>query len=137
MAAERIKRLKDLVDQLERLPASADRDRVLSEVRSRAVDLDTGVAPRAMLPMREPTPPPRPATPPRPSGFMRPAPSRPTLHVESVAPVSTVVESNDLRSLLWADEWSPFEDSSELSPLPRAQGDGVETLRPWTLGLRA
>jgi hypothetical protein len=58
MAAKRIKRLKDLVDLLERLPASPDRDRVLSEVRSRAVDLDTGVTPRAMLPVREPAPPP-------------------------------------------------------------------------------
>ena len=58
MAAQRIKRLKDLVDMLERLPPSPDRDRVLSEVRSRAVDLDTGVTPRAMLPVREPSPPP-------------------------------------------------------------------------------
>ena len=58
MAAKRVKRLKDLVGLLERLPASPDRDRVLSEVRSRAVDLDTGVRPRAMLPVREPTPPP-------------------------------------------------------------------------------
>ena len=58
MAAKRVKRLKDLVGLLERLPASPDRDRVLSEVRSRAVDLDTGVRPRAMLPVRDPTPPP-------------------------------------------------------------------------------
>jgi hypothetical protein len=56
MAAKRVKRLKDLVDLLERLPASPDRDRVLSEVRSRAVDVDTGVTPRAMLPLREPAP---------------------------------------------------------------------------------
>jgi len=140
MAAERIKRLKDLVDQLERLPASPDRDRVLSEVRSRAVDLDTGVAPRAMLPVREPTPAPvaaKPATRMRPSGIMRTAPSRPARTVEYAAPASTVVESNDLRSLLWADEWSPLEDSPELSPLPRVERDGVETARPWTLGLRA
>jgi hypothetical protein len=42
-------RLKQLVARLEQLPVSAERDRMLSEVRSRAVDLDTGVAPRAML----------------------------------------------------------------------------------------
>jgi hypothetical protein len=57
MAAGRVKRLKDLVELLEQLPASPDRDRVLSEVRSRAVDVDTGVKPRAMLPVREPVPP--------------------------------------------------------------------------------
>ena len=56
MAADRVKRLKDLIDVVMRLPESPDRDRLLSEVRSRAVDLDTGVTPRAMLPLREPAP---------------------------------------------------------------------------------
>ena len=56
----RIQRLRDMVAQLERLPASPDRDRLLSEVRSRAVDVDTGVTPRSMLPMREPEPEPEP-----------------------------------------------------------------------------
>ena len=65
MAAERLKRMKELVDQLEQLPAWPDRDRVLAEVRSRAVDVDTGVTPRAMLPVREPTPPPVPSAPKR------------------------------------------------------------------------
>jgi hypothetical protein len=41
--------LKRLVERLEQLPASPARDRMLSEVRSRAVDLDTGVPPRPML----------------------------------------------------------------------------------------
>jgi len=54
----RVKRLKDMVDQIERLPASEARDRLLNEVRSRAVDVDTGVTPRAMLPLREPAQPP-------------------------------------------------------------------------------
>src|SRR3954451_19369808 len=94
MIAEPLRRLKDLVDQLERLPASPDRDRMLTEVRSRVVDVDTGVTPRAMLPLREPTPPPlackprperyRPRavtrTPSRPRPFQpaRPAPARAT-----------------------------------------------------------
>jgi hypothetical protein len=47
-------RLKQLLVRLEQLPVSAKRDRMLSEVRSRAVDLDTGVAPRAMLPVHSP-----------------------------------------------------------------------------------
>jgi hypothetical protein len=55
----RVKRLKDMVDRIERLPASEARDRLLSEVRSRAVDVDTGVTPRAMLPLREPAQPPK------------------------------------------------------------------------------
>jgi hypothetical protein len=41
--------LKRLLARLEQLPVSPERDRMLSEVRSRAVDLDTGVEPRAML----------------------------------------------------------------------------------------
>ena len=123
---DRLKRLKDLVDRLERLPESPDRDRVLAEVRSRVVDVDTGVTPRAMLPLREPTPPPAARKPPpnryRPSVVARtpaPAPARP-------AP------SNDLGRLLWDDRLS-LEDSPELAPLPRAS-DG--SAPPWALGLR-
>jgi hypothetical protein len=41
--------LKRLMARLEQLPVSPERERMLDEVRSRAVDLDTGVAPRAML----------------------------------------------------------------------------------------
>ena len=46
--------LKRLVARLELLPASPQRDWMLCEVRSRAVDLDTGVPPRAMLPVDAP-----------------------------------------------------------------------------------
>ena len=59
----RVQRLRDMVDQIERLPASPDRDRLLSEVLSRAVDVDTGVTPRSMLPLREPEPEPAPVQP--------------------------------------------------------------------------
>jgi hypothetical protein len=48
-SARRRTQLKRLVERLEQLPASPERERMLSEVRSRAVDLDTGVTPRAML----------------------------------------------------------------------------------------
>jgi hypothetical protein len=47
----RLERLRDLATRLEQLPASDARERMLAEVRSRAVDLDTGVKPRAMLPI--------------------------------------------------------------------------------------
>jgi hypothetical protein len=42
-SAERVRRLRDLADRLDRLPATEERDRMLRKVRARAVDLDTGV----------------------------------------------------------------------------------------------
>jgi hypothetical protein len=125
VAAERVKRLKDLVDMLERLPASPDRDRVLSEVRSRAVDLDTGVTPRAMLPVREPTPPavmPRLPKVDRVPRIQRPAPA-PAAAVEPARPEQPP-RLDDLLSL-------------EDAPLPYARAYGDQADRPWTLGLRA
>ena len=143
MAVERLQRLKDLVDQLERLPASPDRDRVLAEVRSRAVDVDTGVTPRAMLPVREPTPPPV-APKPRPERYRpsaitrRPSPARPIqparpapAPVRAAAPAAT----DDLGGLLWDDRLS-LEDAPELAPLPHNPRNPDGTVPPWTLGLR-
>jgi hypothetical protein len=135
MAAKRVKRLKDLVDLLERLPSSPDRDRVLSEVRSRAVDLDTGVTPRAMLPVREPAPPPvLPKLPKR---------DRASIITRTVLPVLPVVDpagtrfasaaSTDLEQAVCLDERLSLEDS----PLPCVPARDGRALRPWTLGLRA
>jgi hypothetical protein len=125
MAAKRIKRLKDLVDQLERLPASPDRDRVLSEVRSRAVDLDTGVTPRAMLPLREPEPPL--ALPKRhgASSITRTAPPPPpSVELASAAPT-------DLGQAVCLDERLSLEDP----PLRYVRAHD-RAVPPWTLGLR-
>lgn len=44
----RLRRLGALVDRLERLPASAQREWMLGEVRARAVDVETGEPPRPM-----------------------------------------------------------------------------------------
>jgi hypothetical protein len=41
----RLKQLHVLLDRLERLPASPNRDWMLTEVRARAVDVETGVRP--------------------------------------------------------------------------------------------
>jgi hypothetical protein len=135
MAVERLQRLRDLVDHLERLPASPDRDRVLAEVRSRAVDVDTGVTPRAMLPVREPTPPPV-APKRRPERFRprpaRPSPARPVQAARAVA-APAVIE--DAGVLLWDDRLS-MEDSPELAPLPHGQIDFDGSVPPWALGLR-
>jgi hypothetical protein len=135
MAVERLQRLKGLVERLERLPASPERDRVLAEVRSRAVDVDTGVTPRAMLPVREATPPP--ATEPRakrlpPRHIARTAPrDRPVAHAR---PAPAPVAPNDLGRLLW-DDRSSLEHSPELAPLPHAP-IGPDGRPAWTLGLR-
>jgi len=136
MAAERLQRLRDLVDQLERLPASPDRDRVLTEVRSRAVDVDTGVTPRAMLPVREPTPPPV-APKPRPERYRpratTPAHARP---VQAARVVAAPAVMKDVGVLLWDDRLS-MEDSPELAPLPHAAPkDPDGSVPPWALGLR-
>ena len=45
---DRLEQLNVLIGQLEGMPASPERDWMLAEIRSRAVDLETGVAPRAM-----------------------------------------------------------------------------------------
>ena len=137
MAVERLKRLKDLVDQLERQPASPDRDRVLAEVRSRAVDVDTGVTPRAMLPMREPTPPP--SAPKRRQECHRPrvttrtpSPARPA---QPARPALAHATTEDLGVLLWDDRPS-MEDSPELAPLPHAPRNPDGSVPPWAFGLR-
>jgi hypothetical protein len=137
MAVERVKRLKDLIHRLERLPASPDRDRVLSEVRSRAVDLDTGVMPRAMLAVREPPPPPIPPKPPkrdRASSITRTAPPPSARAVERAPSPFALGPSEDLEQTVCLDERLSLEDS----PLPHVRAaQGNRGVRPWTLGLRA
>jgi hypothetical protein len=127
VAAQRVKRLKDLMDMLERLPASPDRDRVLSEVRSRAVDVDTGVTPRAMLPVHEPTPPPIVSRSPR---LQRQSPPAPAPVIERARPVIAATPSDQP---LWLDDRLSLEDA----PLPHLRAHGDQAVRPWTLGLRA
>src|SRR4051794_5765661 len=45
---DRLEHLRGLLDRLERMPTSADRDWMLSEVRARTVDVETGVSPAAV-----------------------------------------------------------------------------------------
>ena len=45
---DRLEQLRGLLDRVERMPASADRDWMLREVRARAVDVETGVKPAAL-----------------------------------------------------------------------------------------
>jgi hypothetical protein len=47
---DRLEQLRTMLARLERMPASADRDWLLGEVRARTVDVDTGVPPAPMRP---------------------------------------------------------------------------------------
>jgi hypothetical protein len=93
----RLKQLHVLKDRLERLPASSKRDWMLKEVRTRAVDVETGVRPGPIRPLesddatieteaREIKAPKRRGTTPS-----RTAPPRP--RVAAAAPIEVVLEA--------------------------------------------
>lgn len=136
----RIKRLREMVDQVERLPASADRDRLLSEVRSRMVDVDTGVTPRAILPLREQEPVAallRPAKVERPSSITSTPPPPPAPAVELALSASAQSGGDEPQEQPPSlDELLSLEDSLQDSPLPAVRGRGGRPVPPWTLGLR-
>ena len=133
VAGHRLKRLREMVEQIERLPVSPERDRLLNEVRSRAVDVDTGETPRALLPLREPVAPwaPKPVRtrPPKrdlAASLMRlPAPT-PARRASAGTP------AEKLDGSFCMDERLSLGDS----PLPYLQGRGGRAIAPWTLGLR-
>jgi hypothetical protein len=135
----RVKRLRDLVAQIELLPVSPDRDRLLSEFRSRVVDVDTGVTPRAMLPLREPALAPvlrRPPQRDRAPSITRMAPPPPAPAVEFARPASAASRSKNLEEPLLVDERRSLEDSLGLSPLFHVRTRSERAVPSWTLGLR-
>ena len=73
---DRLEQLRALLLRLERMPVSAGRDRILREVRERAVDVETGVRPAAMRALSEDDVEPEIPEPPR-KRRPRPAPRRP------------------------------------------------------------
>lgn len=122
MAEQRVKRLRDLVDRLERLPPSPDRDRVLSEVRSRAVDVDTGITPRAMLPAPDPAPPaPLPRQPRREKPRSAPTPA--PMPAQTYRPAVVPLPSNELDSIIFGEDRLSLDDEDPALP-------------PWRFGLR-
>jgi hypothetical protein len=48
---DRLDHLRGLLERLERMPASANRDWMLAQVRGRAVDVETSTAPAPMRPL--------------------------------------------------------------------------------------
>ena len=133
----RVKRLRDLVARIELLPDSPDRERLLSEFRSRVVDVDTGVTPRAMLPLRESAPVLR--TPPkrdRAPSITRMAPPPPAPAVELARPASAAGRWKNVEEPFCVDERLSLEDSLRLSPLPMFGRGAKRAVPSWTLGLR-
>jgi hypothetical protein len=132
----RVQRLRDMVDQIERLPESPERDRLLSEVRSRAVDVDTGVSPRAMLPLRETPPPPvlpRPAKRDNARFIRRVVPRTPAPAVESAHHPSPAGQSMPPERSFLLNDYLSLEDAPSL---PDILVRGNLAAPPWTFGLR-
>ena len=130
MSENRLQRLRDLVARLEQLPGSEERDRVLSEVRARAVDVDTGETPRAMLPVDVAMPLPLVKPPQR-----RSAPEvrwRPTSRARS-EPISTQTFPLAPVTGIPSVDLLPLEERLclEEPPAPAEQAP-----RPWEQGLR-
>jgi hypothetical protein len=135
---QRLKRLRDLLAQLERLPPSAERERMLREVRARVVDVDTGESPRAMLPVdidsmlesgggapatRAPK-----RVPTQPAGERRPPAT--VMVPKAPPPVSAAAPE--------AGSWADAEIARERPPLADVLSldDAPTTTGPWTRGLR-
>jgi hypothetical protein len=134
----RLEQLRALLVRLERMPASAEREWMIGEVRARAVDVETGEKPAAMRALsedgEEAVPPPKPrrrrpshrpavrtvwstpgATPATPAPRSSPAaPGRPTAHESAV----DLLEQGGVMCL---------DDEP-------AVADGAS--RPWSVGLR-
>jgi hypothetical protein len=135
----RVQRLRDMVDQIERLPASPDRDRLLSEIRSRAVDVDTGVTPRSMLPLREPEPDPEPAAVmPRPAKRERAKIIRPAAPRTPAPSAELAARSGAASPTEHPEQWPSLSGRLSLEDTlqPQVRVSGNRTVPPWTLGLR-
>ena len=136
----RVKRLKDLMDQIEQLPASPDRDHLLRQFRSRAVDVDTGVMPLAIVPLGEPGVP-APTTRPKPTKTSPPPrlpepPALPTAPKHDHATSAADYSARSAALFREADRLWLEESQDELSPLPQVGVPADRQVRPWTRGLR-
>src|SRR5689334_10160460 len=92
---DRLKQVRALRDRLERLPPSPERDRILADVRSRVVDLESGNRTAPMRPIvDENVEPPKPARAPAPKPSpprVRPAPKPQPQQVRQAPSFVTVV----------------------------------------------
>jgi hypothetical protein len=143
---DRLVQLRGLLERLERMPASADRDWMLAEVRARAVDVETGVRPAALRALPgdeadiahasrvESTPPRARRTPCR-----RQTPRRPPARAASY---TTLVDPPPRPSLVDAQERAGHESAMDLLEhggllcLDDSPAVVAGASRPWALGLR-
>jgi hypothetical protein len=102
---QRLDQLRLLLQRAQRMPESPERDWMLSELRARAVDVETGMAPRAMRPLKpEPVTLPTlaPVVAPAPAPVVRRAPKpvqvRPAYSVKQVSPTSVVAKVAETRA---------------------------------------
>jgi hypothetical protein len=130
----RIKRLRELIAEIELLPVSQDRDRLLSEFRSRAVDIDTGVTPRAILPLRAIPEKRRPRRHSAPRG-RRAIPSPPVPAIDAGHPGRAASHSQDVNERVCVDERLSLDDALRLSA-HQVQKHGNRAVAPWAGGLR-
>ena len=131
----RLRRLRELLARIEQLPASSERERMLAEVRARVVDVDTGVTPRAMLPVD--TVPTLPAT----DLDRRPQERRESVPVAPPEAVSRSAARTTTAGLSAADdrEWLSLVATNEILSLDNSaplSSAGEHDRRPWTRGLR-
>ena len=123
----RLARLRALLEQLERLPASEERDRMLREVRDRIVDVDTGVTPRAMLPVDS-------------DSMLAAGPAQPAIRARKTVPAESTRRTDPGPMPLIGDDGLPRLGAGtrlsldDVTPLPPS--DGADAARPWTRGLR-
>jgi hypothetical protein len=134
--AERLQRLRERIAEIELLPASPERDRLLSEFRSRTVDVDTGVEPRAVLPIGEPAPS---VERPRRRSRREIAPSATGIALPVPAPAPAralgrpaLGRTEPAAEAFGVSEWLSLDDA--LAADVRARGG--RPARPWTRGLR-
>jgi hypothetical protein len=157
----RLRRLRELLNRIEQLPASSETERMLREVRARVVDVDTGVTPRPMLPVdpepmlaTDPGPPiaHAPKTPARPpvydDGGRREGPPPERRKPAHTAPREDVSRSSGCiptaglafdgdrawLSLVATHKILSLDDSAPL--LPGGEARAGHDRRPWRRGLR-
>jgi len=137
-SGNRLQRLRELIAKLEQLPASAETERMLREVRARLVDVDTGVTPREMLPADPVLAAIEPAT--APARAPKAAASRPAGHdrarpaASPAAASLTAAQDREWLSLVATNKVLSLDDSEQSSP--SGEGRTEQDRRPWTRGLR-
>ena len=134
---DRLQRLRELLARIEQLPVTAESERMLREVRARVVDVDTGMAPRALLPVDPVPPAPEPRQPtaraPK-SAYVAPRAPATRATARPPAPALSVADDREWLSLVAKNEILNLDDSAQL--LPPGEGRTGNDRRPWTRGLR-